>query len=228
MRSDRAVFTGQYLGASAVAAAGLVNPITLFINIIGALLGPGLAIVSTKYLGMANKEKVNRVFNTVMISEFTIALTAGVMLFTVSRGLAEILGANADDKAIVQLSADYMRGFAFAIIPMVLDVALAGMMVLDNDNKRGVASMLSILAGDVLFDYLNAAVFHGGMFGMAIATALSQLLGLLVVLTHFLRKNRILHFALIKPDLTLLKEVALSGVPNAVSMGSNALRGIVL
>ena len=30
-----AVFTGQFLGASAVAAAGLVNPITLLVNIIG-------------------------------------------------------------------------------------------------------------------------------------------------------------------------------------------------
>ena len=221
-----AVFTGQFLGASAVAAAGLVNPITLLVNIIGALMGPGLAIVCTRYLGRADKAMVNRVFSTVMICEFTIAALVGVVLFTTCRMIAGALGAGADNPAIIDMSADYLKGFAFAVVPMVMDVALSGLMVLDNDRGRGVASMLTILIGDVVFDYLNAAVIHGGMFGMAIATALSQVVGLLVVLTHFFRKDRILHFKFEKPDFKLLKEVALGGVPNAVSMGSNAVRGL--
>lgn len=223
-----AVFVGQYLGADAVAAAALVQPIAFLVNIVGALLGPGLAIVCTKYLGMARKDIANKAFSTVIVTEIAVTAAVALTLYATSHGLSQLLGGNADNQIVVEMSRAYLRGFAFAVMPMVLDVALSSLMVLDNDSRRGVVTTVSILLSDVLFDYLNVTVFNGGMYGMAIATALSQVVGLLVVLTHFFRKERIFHFSFKSIDLSLIKEVVLSGVPNAVSMASNAVRGIVI
>ena len=223
-----AVFVGQYLGAEAVAAAALVQPIAFLVNIVGALLGPGLAIVCTKYLGMARKDMVNKAFSTVVITEFAVTIVVALTLYFSSHGLSLMLGGNADNQTIVEMSEAYLRGFSLAVLPMVFDVTLSSLMILDNDQRRGVVTTVSILLSDVLFDYLNVTVFNGGMYGMAIATALSQVVGLVVVVTHFFRKERILHFYFKSFDFSIIKEVVLGGVPNAVSMGSNAVKGIVL
>ena len=110
---------------------------------------------------------------------------------------------------------------------MCFSRGLIGLMMLDNDKKRGVSALAVTLVSDVVFDLLNVFVFEGGMLGMAVATSLSNLLGMLVVMTHFLRKNRILHFTPRNPDFREIKEVVLCGIPNALSLGSQAIVGII-
>lgn len=221
-----AIMTGQFLGSKAVAATGLVQPVTILINMVGGLFGPGLAVVCTRYMGMAKKDKVNQVFSLVMTVLFILMVVLACLLFVFSPAIASTLGARSDDPDIIQMAADYLRGFAFAALPMCISMSLAELMMLDNDRQRAMGSMLATLLCDFLFDYLNVAVFYGGMFGMAIATALSNVAGLLVVLSHFTKKERVLRYSFPKMDMGELKEVILCGIPNAVSLGSLALKSI--
>ncbi len=90
----------------------------------------------------------------------------------------------------------------------------------------GIAGMVAVLITDFLFDYLNVAVFHGGMMGMAFATALSYFVGFVVLLTHFTKKDRILRFSSSKLDLKEVKGVLLCSVTSSINLGSMAVRGI--
>ncbi len=222
-----AVFIGQYLGSEAVAASGLIQPVTMLFNMIGGLFGPGLAVVCTRYMGMAKKEKVNQVFSLVMTFLLILLIAAGILLYISAPGIASSLGEKSGNYIIIHMVEEYLRGFAFSVVPMNMSLSLSGLMMLDNDKSRSVISMIATLASDFLFDYLNVMVFHGGMWGMAIATSLSNCIGLLIVLTHFLKKDRILNFTLKGMDFRELKEVIICGISNSVSMGSIALRGIV-
>ena len=221
-----AIMTGQFLGREAVAAAGLIQPVVMVINLMGALFGPGLAVVCTRYMGMAKKDLVNQIFSFVIAVLFCVSIVLGVLLFVFSSSIADILlGAKAGEGNIASMISDYLKGFSLAITPMCLSISLSGLMMLDNDRTRAILGMFVTLICDFAFDFINVKVFEGGMFGMAIATALSNLAGLIVVLTHFLKKKRILHFTFTKPDIKLLKEVVLSGISNSVSLGSVAIRG---
>ena len=219
-----AIMTGQFLGSDAVAASGLVQPVVLILTLVGALFGPGLVIVCTRYMGMADTNKANQAFGMVNTVIACLGIVLSVFLFLFSPTIANILSAKANKTEILQMASDYLRGFSFAIIPMCISVTLSGLMMLDNDKARAIASMLTTLVCDFLFDFLNVTVFHGGMWGMAIATALSNLAGLLVVLTHFLKKDRILHYSFSKVDTSELKEVIMCSIPNAVTMGCSAVR----
>jgi Na+-driven multidrug efflux pump len=84
--------------------------------------------------------------------------------------------------------------------------------------------MFVTLAADAAFDLANVLVFHGGMLSMALATSLSNCLGLCVLLTHFSRKDRILHFTLQGLRAGDLKDVVLCGIPSVISMGSQVVR----
>lgn len=221
-----AIITGQFLGTDAVTASGLLNPVVLLCNIIGAVLGPGASIICTRYMGMAKPEKVNRAFSVVMIAMISICALVTISLFVLAPSLAVLLGSETGNEIIMKMISDYLRGFSFGIIPMCFSHGLTGLMMLDNDKKRGILGIAVTLVSDVVFDLLNVLVFHGGMFGMAIATSLSNLLGALVVASHFFRKERILHFTFKGLSIKDFKEAILCGFPNAITLGCNALRGI--
>ena len=222
-----AILTGQFLGKEAVAASGLVQPVIMLLNIVGGLFGPGLSIMCTRYMGMARKDLVNRVFSIIMEVTLVTSVFFALLLYVLAPTIANTIGAGAQNPVIVDMMRDYLRGFSLAVLPMWFSLALSGLMMVDNDRVRGMAGMVTVLLSDFTFDYLNVAVFHGGMLGMAIATALSYLLGFIVILTHFTKKDRVLKFSLTPFDSNEIKEVMRCSVTSSISLGSVAVRGII-
>ena len=219
-----AVITGQFLGSDAVAAMGLIQPVTMLCNVIGTLFGPGLGIVCTRYMGMAKPDRVNQVFSLIMtVLAGTAFLIAGG-LYLLAPSIAQVLGAKTNDPTIVAMIVEYLRGFSLGMPFMGLTMALSGLMVLDNDRMRGMVTMIVVLISDVVFDLLNVLVFYGGMRGMALATSFSHITGFLVVCTHFLKKDRILHFRLRSLHAGDIVEVVLCGIPNSIASSSAAIR----
>ena len=221
------MITGKFLGSDAVASMGLLSPVTTVCNLIGPLFGPGTGIVCSKYMGMAKLDRVNQVFSLVMTALLSIGTMVAVALFFTSPLIADGLGGKTNDPAIVGMITDYLRGYSIGLPFMILTLVLSGLMVMDNDRPIGFISVFVTLIADVVFDLLNVTVFHGGMFGMAIATSLSNILGFLTVLLHFLKKKRVLHYKPVGMKLRDIGEVIKNGVPNAISSGSNALRTLV-
>lgn len=219
------IITGRFLGTDAVAAAGLCQPVILGLNALAMLFGPGLGVVCSGFIGKAMKDRVNQVFSVTMAAVVVVFAVVSVLLFAAAPAIANALGGGAGG-AIVGMTADYLRGYALGVLPTQLSMTMAGLMMLDNDKLTAMVQMLAVLLCDVAFDLLNVLVFHGGMWGMALATSLSQVVGLLVILTHFLRKNRILHFTLHNLKLHDLREVMHNGIPNLLTLGGQMVRSL--
>ena len=58
-----AIVTGQFLGSDAVASVGLIQPVAMACNLLGTLFGPGLVIVCTRYMGMADIDRARQAFD---------------------------------------------------------------------------------------------------------------------------------------------------------------------
>ena len=78
-----AIVTGRFLGADAMAASGLLQPVILLCNVFGAMFGPGVGVVCTRFLGMARRERVNQVFSVVMIALTASGAVLAAVLFMV-------------------------------------------------------------------------------------------------------------------------------------------------
>ena len=221
------IITGRFLGTDAVAAAGLSQPIVIGLTALSMLFGPGLGVVCSGYIGKAQKDRVNQTFSVVMVGVVVTFAVVSLLLFAFTPTIAAAIGGNAGSE-IIQMTADYLRGYTYGILPMQLSMTMAGLMMLDNDKMTTVIQMLAVLVCDVAFDLINVLVIHGGMKGMALATSASQLIGLLVILTHFLRKNRILHFTLRGLQMKDLREVMRNGIPNLLTMGGQTVRSMCL
>lgn len=220
------IVTGQFLGADAVAASGLLQPVVMLINLFGGVLG-GVGVMCTRYMGKAQRDRVNQVFSIVMIAAAIYAVSSALLVFFLAPWLGSVLGGKTGDPQIVKMITDYLRGFAPGLVFMRFTVLLSSIMMLDNDKKRSMMAMSTTLVADIAFDLLNVTVFHGGMFGMAVATTLSNAAGFAVIMTHYLRKDRVIHFTREGLKLRDLGDVALRGIPNAINMGCQALRTLI-
>ena len=220
------IVTGQFLGADAVAASGLLQPVVMIINLVGGLLG-GVGVMCTRYMGKAQRDRVDQVFSIVMIVAAIYAVVSALLVYILAPWLGLVLGSKTGDPQIVKMISDYLRGFAPGLLFMRFTVLLSGIMMLDNDKKRSMMAMVSTLIADVVFDLLNVTVFNGGMFGMAVATSLSNVVGFAVIMTHYFRKDRVIHFTWKGLKLGDLVDVVLRGIPHGINMGCQALRTFV-
>ena len=219
------LITGNFLGDDALVAAGLVQPVVLLINTVGMMIGPGLSIMVTRYMGKAEPRRIDQIFSVVIYANIAVFMILGAVLYAAAPSIASALGSKAGD-SITAMTAGYLRGFSFGLVPMRISMILSGVMMIDNDRKRAVTGMALTLAGDAALDLANVLVFRGGMYGMALASSGSCLLAMLYLLTHFFRKDRILHFTFSGLRAGDLKDVFLCGVPNLINVGGQALRGL--
>ncbi len=217
------IITGQFLGADAVTAAGLLHPVIMLINLVGGLL-IGVGVMCTQYMGKAQRDRVDQVYSIVIIAAFIYACVSTVLVYVLAPWLGQALGAKTGSPEIINMIKVYLRGFCPGMVFMRFTVLLSGIMILDNDKKRSMMAMGATLVADVAFDLLNVTVFHGGMFGMAIATSLSNVVGFAVIMTHYSRKDRVLHFTTKGLKIKDLGDVALRGIPHAINMGCQAAR----
>ena len=221
------IVTGQFLGPDAVAAAGLVQPMVLMVNLFGGLVCGGLNVLCTQYMGKAQSDRVNQVYSVTIIAAFTVSALMTLFMFFGAGWLADMLYAGGDNVQIHDMVRDYLKGFSLGLIPMRFTIMLGSIMMLDNDKNRSIMCMGATFVADAVFDLANVLVFHGGMLGMAIASSLSYVVGLLVVMTHYLKKDRVLRFTLKGLRLSDVRDVMLLSIASAIGMGSLSLRTLV-
>ena len=221
-----AVVTGQFLGAAAVTAYGLITPVVMLANLVCNLLGPGVGIICTRYMGKARADRCNQVFSIVMITDLILVTSLAILLFLYAPSISYGLGGSSDAQ-VQNMMVGYIRGFVFAMPSMCLTMGLGGIMMLDNDKKRSIIAMLITFVGDVIFDLANVTLFHGGMLGMAAATSLSTFLGAAVLVSHFFTKNHVVRFTPKGLRLHDLKEVLLCGISSLITLGSQAFRTLL-
>lgn len=200
------IFVGQWIGSLAIAAVTVVLPITFLISSLGMAIGVGGGSVLSRALGANQKEKAKITFaNQIMMTLLLSSFFAILGLFFSDQMLA-LFGAKG---AIVQPA----REFFFPIIISVpfLALCMMGNNIIRAEGQAKFAMVAMIIPAffniglDILFiKYLNL-----GMFGAALATAISYFSCFLFVLWFFLFKSelklKMRHFVF---NLPIVKEIS--------------------
>lgn len=217
--------TGKFLGEDAMAAYGFTSTVTMVIAICGSVLSMGTTMVCSRHLGEGNKSQIRHSFS----AGFSMALVTGGFLFLIiflfAIPAAKLMGAK---DALIPLTADYLRGYAIAAPGVILTALLLPVMQMDGEMGRLLAAVAAMTVGDIAADILNVTVFHGGMFGMSLATAFSYLLALLVLLPHFFKKEIIFTRPSLIFDPQTAVQILRGGSANAATQGGRMLLTFIL
>ncbi|MDO5445016.1 MAG: MATE family efflux transporter [Eubacteriales bacterium] len=212
---------GSAYGSVAMAALGFASTLTALACAFGTLFSSGSQLLSGQKLGKGDEDGVRAVFN----SSIGMSVSVGV-LFTLFGLLlpslaARLMGASGDT---FQMTADYIRGLSFGFPFMILNACVLPFLQLDCQKKRASLSILVLVSVNLIFCLLNATVFQLGLFGIGLATSLSNILSFFVALPHFLRKSRVFRFSFSSISKQVISDILKMGAPAAVSPTLCAVR----
>ena len=199
------IFVGQWIGSLAIAAVTVVLPITFLISSLGMAIGVGGGSVLSRALGANHKEKALHTFgNQIMM---TLLLSSLFVIFGIlfSDEMLLLFGA----KGAIMNPA---KEFFFPIILSVpfLALCMMGNNIIRAEGKAKFAMIAMIIPAfaNIALDILFIKVMNLGMFGSAMATAISYFMCFVFVLWFFVFKSELKlqakHFKFNKP---LIKEI---------------------
>ena len=223
------IVTSRFLGVDVYSAITLLKPFTSIVLMIAGFFSTGCNIVCSQLIGACEKEKVNEAFNlTVRLSLLFGAVVIAVCLLFPT-GVLTDSGVALDRYPVLNVHLyDYMRGYLISIPCMILFQVLGPLVVMDGGKSLYPLSCAALCVTDIVGDLLNLFVFHGGAFGMGLATSASYIVGLIVLLPHFRRKSSFFRLSLKKTRFSCLREIARNGSPSLVKRLGGTLRDILI
>lgn len=207
------IFVGQGVGTNGLGAVNLAMPFTQFVGALYMLINIGGATMFAVRLGRNDTQGANKVFRNGMVLLFGVAVILCILGVFCTDTLCKLLGAN---ETFHEMTADYLFWYSVFIIPSGLSMGLQA--YCRNDNAPGLVGMTVIISTvlNIVGDWWLIFPMQMGTAGAAIATGASQTVGLLIMLTHFIRKKGILRFGKITIDGKLWKEIAVHGLPEGI------------
>ncbi len=207
------IFVGRGAGTNALGAVNLVMPFTMVVMALFAMINIGSVSILAVRLGKNDVEGVNKVFrNGIFLLGGTAVIASALGIFFPDT-IVSLLGAN---ETFHELSVDYLFWYSVFIIPSGISVGLQS--YCRNDGAPGLVAVAVIAstACNIFGDWLLIFPLQMGTAGAAIATGVSQTVGLLIMLTHFVRKHGVLRFGKTKIDFGMWKKIAIHGLPEGI------------
>lgn len=221
------IMIGRFLGVDAMAAYGLSNPLLLAFAAIGSMISAGVQVLCSKSIGKGNKDETNAHFSITVVTCGVVAVVGVILVILFRAPLAQMLGAG-DSGYVYQLTKDYLLGFIIGAPAFLFSTVLVPFLQLSGKQTRLVIAVVVMTISDVAFDALNVFVFHGGMFGMGIASSLSYYLAIGVGILYFFQKDCMFHFSIQYAKWKRCKELLVAGIPTIINMLSLVLLTFVL
>ena len=164
---------GQFIDASTVGVIGLYYSMACFFMAAGNVLLGGTSVLCGRFMGRGELDKTKGVFSLNLTLTLLIGAFFTLASFLFPGFIARLLGANDILEGPLKT---YIIGFAFGILPMLLAQQLAAFLQMEGQNTRGYVGIGVMLVSNVALDIIFIIWLKMGVFGLALATSVSNIL----------------------------------------------------
>lgn len=208
------LLVGRGLGSSGLAALNISIPIMNIFSGLGFLFGVGGATTVSILRGENKDKETHKVFTL----SFVVSLIIGVLLTIFGllylKEFSTLMGANSD--MLLNMSTAYLRPMFVASIPFVLNSFMIIFLRNDHAPRLVMIAMLTSSISNIILDYIFIFPLDMGMYGAGLATAMSPVISLIILSTHFIRKNNMIKFSTFKFKFNTSKRIVSNGTPSFV------------
>ena len=178
------VVIGRYCGADALASMGTVIPLVILIVDMLMGLSTGAAVCSAQAIGSKQRRDVHEVVHTALLS----ALIGGAVLGVVGIIFAEpILRLIAVEDKLMEGASVYLRIYLIGLPFMLFFNFGSAILRSAGDTKRPLCFLFIGGGVNLVLNLIFVIAFNWGIPGVAVATAMSQLLSASLVALHLMR-----------------------------------------
>ena len=180
------IFVSNFVGSDSFAAVNLIMPALMIFGTIGFMIGTGGSALVSKTIGEGDRQKANRYFSMLIYILIIVGLILTIIAVAMVKPMSKLLGAEGE---ILEDCITYGRVLIMFLIPFVLQNCFQSFLIVAEKPTFGL--VISIITGisNMILDWLFMYVFKLGIFGAALATGISQLMGGIVPLIYFVSKN---------------------------------------
>ncbi len=180
------IFVSNCVGADAFASVNLIMPALMILGSIGFMIGTGGSALVSKTIGEGDKKKANEYFSMLVYLLIIIGIILTLIGVFVIKPASRLLGA--DDNMIPDC-VTYGTTIILFLVAFVLQNCFQSFIIVAGKPTFGL--IVSIIMGltNMFLDFLFMYVFKMGVFGAALATGISQLIGCIIPLVYFIHNN---------------------------------------
>ena len=209
------------LGADALAGVGFFTPIFMILVGFGNGLGAGAAFAISKYIGEENKPKADNASIHSILIDIAVSIIITLILLV---SLVPILKAMGVGQTI-GYATDYGNIIVFGSILIILSNALYGIYRGEGDSKRPMYAMMASAILNMVLDPIFIYTLNLGVKGAAIATLISAVFVILILVYWFYIKKD----TYLKPRLANFNfrkdigfDIVKVGIPASIQLLNNA------
>ncbi|MBE6926387.1 MAG: MATE family efflux transporter [Ruminococcaceae bacterium] len=216
-------FISAYAGTNGITALNLIIPVFSVIFAIGGMLGNGAATAYSLEKATPNG-KAEDYFSVAVITDLIISIP---LVFIGAVYPKEALGLLGADELITQVGCSYISTVLICTPLYLINSSCTAFVRNDGAPNIAMAATLASSFFNVVFDYVFIFLFDWGMFGAALATGISPLISILVMLWHFLSKRNTIRLRLILPKIKMVVRSCRLGVGYFIGEIAGGVTGFV-
>ena len=192
------IVTGNFLGVQAVAATCLLSPAILVFTFMSGIISKGSRSIYTELLGGGGVDEANSVFTFANALSVIVSLMIAVTGMLFADQIMHFLGASGQNAHLSRYGADYLRGYFPGLVFLNSARLIGDYMTIDSDYSRNFYAVTAMTLVNIAGDFCTVLFTDWGMFGLGLATSVSQAVYFAVTALHFTRKDRLLRFTFSK------------------------------
>ena len=179
-------FVSNFVGKTPFAAVNFIYPFLGILGTFGFMFGTGGSALISKTMGEGDTPRANRRFSMIVYISIAVGIVIAVLGIFWIRPVAEWLGAEGE---LLENCVLYGRIILAALPAFMLQMEFQSFFITAEKPQLGFVATVGAGVTNMVLDALFIAVFSWGIAGAALATAISQMVGGLIPLFYFSRKN---------------------------------------
>lgn len=211
------IFVGNGAGSQALGAVNIALPFVLLAQALNAMASIGGVTITAIRFGRGDKEGAQKAF----MHSFTLNFIVGIFITLCgSVFTGAVCGLLGSSDGYLPLVKEYVFWYALFAIPNALSLNLQ--FFCRNDGSPGLVAVTNVISSalNIFLDWLFVFPLQMGVMGAAVATGISQTVGLLIILTHYVLKKGDLRIQRYKPEGKLFQKIVFRGLPEAIAQFS--------
>lgn len=215
-----AALVGNLVGAEGLAVANISTPVFLLYALFGITIGVGANVQIGRLLGASDVHTANHVFH----SQLGVGLIIGALCLCpifFKDAYFSFLGVT---KELYPLAEQYLTVVMWSAPIFVMYHILSVSVRTDSDPKLAAVASAVVILTNLSLDLFFMKVLGIGIIGASASLCIAETLGVLVLLVHFIKKDRLLKLRLACPSISDVWKF----VYNGFGMGSANIFGAVV
>ena len=180
------LFVSNFAGKTALAAINLIVPLLMGLSALGFMIGTGGSAIVAKTLGEGKKKEANEYFSMLIY----ITAAGGIVLSIIGAFLTPTIASMLGAKGQLLSNCTMYARISFISMPaFMLQNVFQSFFVAAEKPKLGLSVIVASGVTNIILDALFVGAFGFGLAGAAAATVCGELLGGIIPIIYFSRKN---------------------------------------